>query len=437
MSKIFNINYFENYGYGKPYQESFKQHGGGELHNVISVLNTFDVKPNTFLDIGCAYGLTLKEAMKIGLKPIGIENSDYAFEHMSDEIKPFVYRGDARHWIKYIPGKYDIVLETVAQYLNEEEVREYLSNVCSKAKYAIILITAHKNEIKDSCRKTDRPHSWWQKIMKKLGWETRNNGWVYYKIQKEEPMSKKNNRFAISLRNQILTGVVTASDKEDFKPVICVDFDGVIHNYSGWKGEDVFEEPIEGSQQAIRDLQALGYRVILFTCRKDSPPIRKWLKENGFTFDGINTTKFNPQGTNDMKPSAEWYIDDHAVKFSGSWMDTINWIKMARNRVKSNTVISIDVPKIPVSGDEDLWKQAEDIVLRSGTDPEDNSFTKKVLDVFRQLGGIDRSVHVGKINPKDIVISTKEMLKILSIVSKSGDKKLVSKIAKSIKGNLC
>ncbi len=39
------------------------------------------------------------------------------------------------------------------------------------------------------------------------------------------------------------------------KPILCLDFDGVIHSYtSGWKGADVIPDPpVEGAMQFIWD----------------------------------------------------------------------------------------------------------------------------------------------------------------------------------------
>lgn len=50
------------------------------------------------------------------------------------------------------------------------------------------------------------------------------------------------------------------------KKTICIDFDGVIHDYSqGWQGEDVFGQMISNADTATQVLKKKGWQVIIFT----------------------------------------------------------------------------------------------------------------------------------------------------------------------------
>ena len=54
------------------------------------------------------------------------------------------------------------------------------------------------------------------------------------------------------------------------KKYMCVDLDGTIAHYKGWKGEDHFGEPISGVQDALRRLRAEGWVIIVFTTRRNT-----------------------------------------------------------------------------------------------------------------------------------------------------------------------
>lgn len=95
---------------------------------------------------------------------------------------------------------------------------------------------------------------------------------------------------------------------------VCVDLDGVLSTYSGWKGSEHFGEPIDGAVDFTREL-ARKYRVIIFTSRTHEPDcedvsaavkgVGAWLDRHGFAYDEIYT------GTG--KPFASAYVDDRGV----------------------------------------------------------------------------------------------------------------------------
>lgn len=94
---------------------------------------------------------------------------------------------------------------------------------------------------------------------------------------------------------------------------VCVDLDGVLADYEGWKGMDEIGPPIPGAVEFTRRL-SYKYRVLIYTCRcspqahdgwKEAIPItKKWLDDHGFFYDGI----YAGHG----KPLAAHYIDDNA-----------------------------------------------------------------------------------------------------------------------------
>jgi hypothetical protein len=100
---------------------------------------------------------------------------------------------------------------------------------------------------------------------------------------------------------------------------ICVDFDGVIADYSdGFQGVDVFGKPIEGASKTLHELHDAGVKIIIFTTRQDTPALRAYLEQNNIPFDEINRNSDQPDHTNEGKPIADAYVDDRAVRF-------VNW----------------------------------------------------------------------------------------------------------------
>lgn len=113
------------------------------------------------------------------------------------------------------------------------------------------------------------------------------------------------------------------------KPILCVDFDGVIHNYSsGWKGADVVcDPPVPG---AIKWLWKATewFDVQIYSSRTAQPggieAMRLWLLnfaihefgDKDFADIYMAAITFPEQ-----KPAAFLTIDDRALTFEGDWSE--------------------------------------------------------------------------------------------------------------------
>lgn len=124
------------------------------------------------------------------------------------------------------------------------------------------------------------------------------------------------------------------------KPILCLDFDGVIHSYtSGWKGAGTIpDEPVAGAVAAILSYLDGGFQVAIYSSRSKSLvgrwAMKRWLGratadhwEQGHTppclmeaecwgdayaiVDRIKWPWF--------KPSAFLTMDDRALTFEGYW----------------------------------------------------------------------------------------------------------------------
>lgn len=120
------------------------------------------------------------------------------------------------------------------------------------------------------------------------------------------------------------------------KPILCLDFDGVVHSYdSGWKGADVIPDPpVEGAIAFM--LEALNhFDVVIFSSRSHQPggtlAMQRWLRGHAGAAwyespagPGLEDVRFASE-----KPSAMVTIDDRALTFEGTWpgMDELKAFK--------------------------------------------------------------------------------------------------------------
>jgi hypothetical protein len=98
------------------------------------------------------------------------------------------------------------------------------------------------------------------------------------------------------------------------RPIVCVDLDGVLNAFDGWKGGEYFHPPRPGAREFLQELNDRGYEVVVFTVRW-GPHVEKWLAENGLS-EHVSTVT-------DKKPPAHVYIDDRAICFDGDFYSAL------------------------------------------------------------------------------------------------------------------
>lgn len=125
------------------------------------------------------------------------------------------------------------------------------------------------------------------------------------------------------------------------KPIICIDFDGVIHGYgSGWKGVAVIPDPpVEGAIDALLRYLEAGFDVAIFSSRSKSlrgrwamrrylaQAIAKHWEQGGRSriYDAEVECWGDAAGICRkfkwpwFKPAALMSIDDRALTFNGDW----------------------------------------------------------------------------------------------------------------------
>jgi hypothetical protein len=107
-----------------------------------------------------------------------------------------------------------------------------------------------------------------------------------------------------------LRGETTAPTTAPEGPLVCVDLNGVLDAYQGWKGAEHWDSPAPGSREFLMALRARGCRVVLFTTRYYRDAWR-WLEAHGLGELIAEVT--------DRKPPADVFVDDRAVPFTGDY----------------------------------------------------------------------------------------------------------------------
>ena len=129
------------------------------------------------------------------------------------------------------------------------------------------------------------------------------------------------------------------------KPILCLDFDGVIHSYtSGWKGADIVPDPpVEGAMRFIWDATE-RFRVLIFSSRSHQPggksAMQAWLTEHFRAHWSADRTTCDDKLAEiewpNEKPPALVTIDDRAIQFDGTWpsLDDIEAFKPWNKRTQ-------------------------------------------------------------------------------------------------------
>lgn len=111
------------------------------------------------------------------------------------------------------------------------------------------------------------------------------------------------------------------------KPILCLDFDGVIHSYqSGWQGAAIVPDlPVPGAMRFIAEATQ-RFQVAIFSSRSNQPggleAMRGWLTM--FMMNEIEDRKDCAEILAKIdwpteKPPALVTIDDRAITFTGVW----------------------------------------------------------------------------------------------------------------------
>lgn len=167
------------------------------------------------------------------------------------------------------------------------------------------------------------------------------------------------------------------------KPILCLDFDGVIHSYtSGWQGEAVVADPpVPGAMKFIDDAMD-WFTVHIYSSRSQSGDGRNAMKD--FVRTHMKAYAEAELGRDDggryaddvieeitfphSKPAAFLSIDDRALQFNGYWPDPEKllqfnpWNKRSGTPpVEQHNPFAVLVAECV--GDQDLLHWTEQVVI--------------------------------------------------------------------------
>ena len=115
----------------------------------------------------------------------------------------------------------------------------------------------------------------------------------------------------------------------DFKPTICIDFDGVIHSYEkGWQGGVIYGTVVPGFFEWVEQVRD-RFKLVIYSSRSKTNEgviaMGQWLHEqrNAWIAAGGKRNETEPLELECVheKPAAWLTIDDRAIRFNGDWSD--------------------------------------------------------------------------------------------------------------------
>lgn len=119
---------------------------------------------------------------------------------------------------------------------------------------------------------------------------------------------------------------IAPPEKRSGKPILCVDFDGVIHGYSkGWQGGAIYDDAVPGFFEWL-SATTPHFTVAIYSSRSKTESgisaMREWMKiqaekqlgDAWLVEDTLKALEFASE-----KPPAFLTIDDRAIRFDGDW----------------------------------------------------------------------------------------------------------------------
>ncbi len=108
----------------------------------------------------------------------------------------------------------------------------------------------------------------------------------------------------------------------DRKPILCIDFDGVIHRYSkGWQGGEIYDDVVPGFFDWAEKARE-HFKLVIYSSRSKTDDgieaMKIWLRNKVNDDSVLDWFEFANE-----KPPAFLTIDDRAVCFGGTW-DTVD-----------------------------------------------------------------------------------------------------------------
>ena len=178
------------------------------------------------------------------------------------------------------------------------------------------------------------------------------------------------------------------------KPILCLDFDGVLHSYSsGWKGADVIPDPPTDGAMRFLWNAAEYFTIAIFSSRSHQSggksAMKSWLTNHMRDYWAADRTHCDDI-LDDIqwpmeKPAAFVTLDDRAITFEGEWPDPKSLLEFKPWNKRTDTPLDVSF-KLTLLPSGDLGR------LRLTKDGSEMIFTKEQAQILaneiaRSFGG--------------------------------------------------
>jgi len=122
-----------------------------------------------------------------------------------------------------------------------------------------------------------------------------------------------------------------SDDVKTDQPIICVDLDGTLAEYTEWKGHHHVGEPINDAVMLLELLKDKGWKIVISTCRNNgmngetdeeliniTEHLHFWLRTHKIPYDYVATREMG-------KPFAHVYLDDRAFRWENNIGKAVNF----------------------------------------------------------------------------------------------------------------
>lgn len=131
---------------------------------------------------------------------------------------------------------------------------------------------------------------------------------------------------AVSLARLLLKNAEKIAPKKEWskKPILCIDFDGVIHRYSkGWQDGVIYDDATDGFFEWAEEA-AQHFKLVIYSSRsKDPTEMQFWMGAQRLKWRATGGTQTTDAPLEfefaSEKPPAFLTIDDRAMQFGGDW----------------------------------------------------------------------------------------------------------------------
>lgn len=184
----FDKSYFLNYdneggSYAKTYQ------GFTSVNQCLRDIKSLPIK--TVMVLGCATGEVLRDFLKRGYDPQGIEVSGWAVTNCLPAMRKRIVQADMRAWLRDYKGpKFDLIYTNALVYCTKEDIGETLRLIARNCKYACFLVATVEHPVSDKWRTLTEHESWWGSLFDKFFnplfsdlWEPKHQSFIISKLK--------------------------------------------------------------------------------------------------------------------------------------------------------------------------------------------------------------------------------------------------------------